>query len=408
MKANWEVKELREVCQIRPPKKEAKEALEESDLVSFVPMKVLGEHQKYFHPSETKQLSEVSGSYTYFKNNDVLLAKITPCFENGKLGVATNLTNGIGFGSSEYIVYRASEDLKPEFLYYFLSQESFRTIGKSQMTGAVGHKRIPKDFYEQHQIPIPPLAEQKQIVALLDQAFTSIDKAQANIETNINNAKELFQSKLNDIFSQTGQTGQTGEGWEERTLDEIAIDFGRGKSKIRPRNDPKLYGGEYPFIQTGDIRNTDKIVTQFTQTYNEVGLAQSKLWPKGTICITIAANIAETAILDFDGCFPDSIIGLVVDPTKADSNYTYYSLLFLKSKLQALGKGSAQDNINLGTFQKQYFPFPNLEKQKEIVIKLDEISDKTKLVEEAYQQKLIELEELKISILQKAFNGELT
>ena len=252
------------------------------------------------------------------------------------------------------------------------------------------------------QIPVPPLPEQKQIVVLLDQAFAAIDKAKANIEKNIANAKELFQSKLNDIFS------QKGEGWEEKTLKEISIDFGRGKSKNRPRNDKKLFGGKYPFVQTGDIRNTDKFLKTYSQTYNEIGLSQSKLWPKGTICITIAANIAETAILEFDSCFPDSMIGLVVDKKKADSNYTYYSLQFLKRKLQELGKGSAQDNINLGTFQNQYFPFPCIEKQKEIVFILDNISEQTVQIESKYRQKLFDLEELKKSILQKAFAGELT
>ena len=162
-------------------------------------------------------------------------------------------------------------------------------------------------------------------------------------------------------------------GWEEKRLQDIAIEFGRGKSKHRPRNDEKLFGGKYPFIQTGDVRNSEKYITQYSKTYNELGLSQSKLWDKGTICITIAANIAETAILDFDACFPDSIIGLNVNPEKADNDYTFYALQFLKEELQAKGKGSAQDNINLGTFTKQYFPFPTLVKQKEIVAILDEV-----------------------------------
>ena len=402
MKAGWEFKKINEVCEIKPSKKEAKELLSDTDLVSFVPMKTLGINQKYFIANETKELSEVSGSYTYFKNNDVLLAKITPCFENGKLGIASGLCNSIGFGSSEFVVYRPSDIVIPEYLYYFLNQQSFRDTGKTLMTGAVGHKRIPKDFYEEFSVPIPPLKEQKQIVAILDDAFAAIEQAQANIEKNIDNAKELFQSKLNDIFS------QKGDDWTEKTLDEIAIDFGRGKSKHRPRNDKKLFGGKYPFVQTGDIRNTSKILKNYSQTYNEIGLAQSKLWPKGTICITIAANIAESAILDFESCFPDSIIGLVVDKGKATNDYTYYALQFLKSKLKDLGKGSAQDNINLGTFQKQYFPFPNIEKQREIANILEDIEKIGIKLEHKYQQKLTNLEDLKKSLLEQAFAGELT
>jgi len=291
-----------------------------------------------------------------------------------------------------------SNRLHSEYLYYW-----FQSIDLQKLSNGTSIPQINNNSFDNVLISFPKsLSEQKQIVAILDEAFTAIDQAKANIEKNIQNAKELFQSKLNDIFS------QKGDGWEEKTLKEIAKDFGRGKSKNRPRNDSKLFGGRYPFVQTGDVRNTGKILTTYSQTYNEVGLAQSKLWPKGTICITIAANIAETAILDFDSCFPDSIIGLVVDSKLADSDYTYYSLQFLKGKLQELGKGSAQDNINLGTFQKQYFPFPNIKRQKGIVLILDKISLQTSQVESKYQQKLLELEELKKSILQKAFAGELT
>jgi len=109
-----------------------------------------------------------------------------------------------------------------------------------------------------------------------------------------------------------------GEGWEEKTLEQVSKIFGRGKSRHRPRNYEKLYGGNYPFIQTGDIRNCNHYITQYTQTYSELGLAQSKLWSAGTICITIAANIAETGVLTFEACFPDSVIGLVVNDKLAD------------------------------------------------------------------------------------------
>ena len=107
---------------------------------------------------------------------------------------------------------------------------------------------------------------------------------------------------------------------EWKTLSEIAKDFGRGKSKHRPRNDVRLYGGDIPFIQTGDIREAGKWIENYSQTYSEFGLQQSKQWEKGTLCITIAANIAETGLLGFDACFPDSIIGFVANPEFAIQN----------------------------------------------------------------------------------------
>jgi type I restriction enzyme, S subunit len=253
------------------------------------------------------------------------------------------------------------------------------------------------------------ITEQKQIVAILDKAFTAIDQAKANLEQNIQNAKELFQSKLNEIFSHpSASSGQDGAGWEEKTLQEISVEFGRGKSKHRPRNDKKLFGGSFPFVQTGDVRNSDKFITAYSQTYNDTGLKQSKLWPKGTICITIAANIAETAILEFDSCFPDSIIGLVVNEKLSNRDYVYYALQYLKEELKAKGKGSAQDNINMGTFQSQYFPFPQIEKQIGIVSILDNIKEKTNTLIEKYSIELLHINQLKKSILQKAFAGELT
>jgi type I restriction enzyme S subunit len=194
--------------------------------------------------------------------------------------------------------------------------------------------------------------------------------------------------------------------WENKSLNELGF-VGRGKSRHRPRNAEHLYGGIYPFIQTGDIRNCNHYITEFSQTYSELGLAQSKLWPSGTICITIAANIAETGVLTFDACFPDSVIGLVVDEKFADRDFIEYLLQSFKARIQALGKGSAQANINMGTFENELFPFPSVAEQKAIVQKLDALSAETKKLVAIYQQKINDLEELKKSILQKAFSGEL-
>ena len=197
MKERWEMKRLDEVCQIKPPKAEARKRISTDALVSFVPMEDLGIDKKFFNVVQKKPLSVVSGSYTYFADGDVLLAKITPCFENGKLGIAGALTNGIGFGSSEYIVFRSDGRLRNEWLYYYLSRESFRVEGAKLMSGAVGHKRVPKEFIENYLIPVPPLPEQQRIVALLDEAFAAIAIAKANAEKNLKNARALFDSYLN-------------------------------------------------------------------------------------------------------------------------------------------------------------------------------------------------------------------
>ncbi len=266
--------------------------------------------------------------------------------------------------------------------------------GQTELARSVLAEKFLVHYPESH-------SEQQRIVGILDEAFDGIATTKANAEKNLQNARALFESHLQAVFT------QRGEGWVEKTLEEIATTFGRGKSRHRPRNEPKLYGGKYPFIQTGDIRNADHLITEYSQTYSEAGLAQSKLWPKGTICITIAANIAETAILDFDACFPDSIIGVVPDPQQAEIGFVEYLLQSFKSRIQALGKGSAQANINMGTFENERFPFPSVGEQRQIVEKLDALSAETQRLESIYRQKLAALDALKKSLLDQAFTGAL-
>jgi type I restriction enzyme S subunit len=271
---------------------------------------------------------------------------------------------------------------------------------KSRLQGATTPHLYQRDISE-FPVYLPSLSEQQRIVAVLDEAFAGLATATANAEKNLESARELFDSYLNSVF------GHGSEGWSDKTLAEVSMQFGRGKSKHRPRNDPSLYGGKYPFIQTGDIRNADHLIVKYSQTYNERGLAQSKLWPGGTICITIAANIAETGILDFDACFPDSVIGMVVDPSQTNNKFVEYLLQFFKTILQAQGKGSAQANINLATFERQKFPFPPVIIQNALVERLARMVADVRIIEDSYRAKIESIAELKRSILHKAFSGGL-
>jgi type I restriction enzyme, S subunit len=169
------------------------------------------------------------------------------------------------------------------------------------------------------------------------------------------------------------------EGWKEYKLNELGK-VNRGKSRCRPRNEPSLYGGEYPFIQTGDIKAANFYIKEFSQTYNEKGLKQSKLWKKGTLCITIAANIAETAILDIDACFPDSIIGFVADATKADVRFIKYHFDLLKLHLQSISLGTTQDNLSQEKLLKFTFTVPeDVKKQTQIADILSSYDEKIEI-----------------------------
>jgi len=134
--------------------------------------------------------------------------------------------------------------------------------------------------------------------------------------------------------------------WSEKSLDQLGF-VSRGKSRHRPRDAAHLYGGPYPFVQTGDVKHAGLYLTDYSQTYSEEGLAQSKLWPAGTLCITIAANIADTSILAIDACFPDSVIGFIPDPEKADARFVKYLFdAVLKLQYRQFTQGAAQDNLS--------------------------------------------------------------
>ena len=140
----------------------------------------------------------------------------------------------------------------------------------------------------------------------------------------------------------------------------------RGKSKHRPRNDSILYGSKYPFIQTADVKRANLYLSDYSQTYNEIGLKQSKLWKKGTLCFTIAANIADSAILDMDACFPDSIVGFLPYENISDVIYVKYLFDQLKLYFQQISKGTTQDNLSLDKICRVKLRVPNYETQKKI------------------------------------------
>ena len=171
-----------------------------------------------------------------------------------------------------------------------------------------------------------------------------------------------------------------GAGWWEVTLGDLGL-VERGRSRRRPRNSPELYGGPYPFIQTGDIKASQGRITNHKQTYSEAGLAQSRIWPTGTMAITIAANIAETAILTYPACFPDSVIGFVADESKCDVRFIEYTFRLLRSKIQHenVGTGSVQDNINLQTLDRLRFLIPPIQEQQAIAHVLGTLDDKIEL-----------------------------
>ena len=169
--------------------------------------------------------------------------------------------------------------------------------------------------------------------------------------------------------------------WITQKLSSLGT-FDRGKSKHRPRDAAHLYGGPYPFIQTGDVTAAGGRITSYRQTYSEAGLAQSKLWPANTLCITIAANIAETALLTFPACFPDSVVGFTADKSKADIRFIEYVFRAFRDSVKRRAYGSVQENINLEVLRDLEFPIPSLEIQKKIADFITIFDDRIALLRE--------------------------
>ncbi len=177
--------------------------------------------------------------------------------------------------------------------------------------------------------------------------------------------------------------------WDYVTLDKLGS-ISRGRSKHRPRNDKSLFGGKYPFIQTADVKDAELYLTTFTNTYNEKGLAQSKLWPKGTLCITIAANIADTAILGIDACFPDSIMGFIPYEGISNVKFVKYAFDVLQRDCKQISQGTAQDNLSWKKLSTIEFPAPPIDVQNRIIAILSAYDD------------LIENNKKQISLLEEA------
>lgn len=241
-----------------------------------------------------------------------------------------------------------------------------------------------------YNIDIPNIREQENIVIILKSIVDLIVTQKKQIDA----YDTLIKSRFIEMF---GDPVSNSCHLPEATLPELG-EFGRGVSKHRPRNAPELLGGSYPLIQTGEVASADLYITSYANTYSEIGFQQSKMWDKGTLCITIAANIAKTAILGFDACFPDSIVGFNANE-KANNIFIHYWFSFFQTILEAQAPESAQKNINLKILSELKVIVPPMDKQNEFVSFVHQV-DKSKVEE---QRKLEKAQILFDSLMQQYF-----
>lgn len=357
-----------------------------------------------------------------------------------------------------------SDLLEPSYLYHFI-QSNYKHLNTN--TKGVGIPHIDPVVLMEIELLLPPLPEQIRIVEKLEELLTNLDAGVAELKAAQKKLVQYRQSLLKaavkghltadwraqyqptetgtellarivkerrahwedkqlETFSSQGKAPTQNwqykypepitpnaqnlpklpEGWVWSTLSQIGW-LNRGRSKHRPRNAPHLYGNTYPFVQTGDIRHADTYLSKVESFYSEAGLAQSRLWPTGTMCITVSANIGETAILSMEACFPDSVVGFLSASKDVSVRYVEYFMRSAQQKLEEEAPATAQKNINLEILEKIVIPLPPLMEQRQIVKMLDEAMGAAKENDSAIELALKQSTAQRQNILRSAFAGEL-
>lgn len=296
------------------------------------------------------------------------------------------------FCSNFTAILRAnSEEVNTKYLWYLL-QEHYKTrqcLKYQYKTNGIANLDI-KDYLSHKEVKLPSRELQDKRVEAMDYSQYLLDLHQELLEIMDNAVKSRFIEMFGDPVT-------NDMNWETDILKNLG-ELNRGVSKHRPRNAPELLGGPYPLVQTGDVSNADTYINDYSSTYSEIGLKQSRMWSKGTLCITIAANIAQTGILTFDACFPDSVVGFI-SGSRTNQMYMHYWFSFFQKILEEQAPQSAQKNINLQILSNLSVMVPPLELQEKFA-KFVELAYKSKLT---IKKSMDNLRELRDSLLQEYF-----
>ena len=410
----WESRRLRFNCKVNPTEQIG--VSNKKTKVTFLPMDRVSVDGEYDRESEA-EYCEVSTGYTYFTNRDVLIAKITPCFENGKGCYVDNLTNNIGFGTTEFHVLRSHNNMNPEFILYFSRSHLFRIIGEAFMQGAAGQKRISTDFTKDFRMPTPPKPEQREIATFLDKKTSEINDLIAKNKELIELEKEKRVALINHAVTKGLDTNvklkDSGVEW----IGEIPEDWGIRKfSHISKRisvgfvgSIEKHYTDEtgIPLLKTGNIGNGEVLLNKLSYVTKEFHYAnvKSQLIP-GDIIIARHGESGKSAViakmLKHANCL--NIVLLKVGSKMYGKYYSYLmnAHIFLEH-LQAIQGGSVQGVINTEDISQMKVIFLPKPEQEAIVEYLDK---HTANIDKTINKNIEILEEYKQSLIHHVVTGK--
>jgi type I restriction enzyme S subunit len=390
----------------------------EADHVTFVPMAAVEAETGRFNGSETREWSAVKKGYTRFQENDVLVAKITPCMENGKACVARHLQGLVGAGSTEFHVLRPiTSKVEPEWILRFVNQRCVRHEAKRHMSGAVGQQRVPASFYQDLQLPLPDLKTQQELLERLEDHDVKIDateRALFAIQAKLKQArasilKAAVEGRL--VETEPGPTPQCDEhtqlpsGWVWSTLGaQFSIHIGATPK----RNDPSLWGGEIPWVSSGEIQFNRITKTKETITQSGLDNTSTQLHPKGTVLLAMIGQgrtRGQAAILEIEACTNQNCAAIRMNDSGCNSKYVYWWLYYRYDQTRQLGGGNNQQALNKKRVSEISISLPLPEEQNRIVEAIEHRFSILDQVEATVNASLRRCGQLRQAVLKRALEG---
>lgn len=412
----WRRRRLRFDARLNPKKSSLK--LDAETEVSFVPMEAIGELGG-LDLSITKVLEDVYNGYTYFADFDVCVAKITPCFENGKGALAEGLTHGVGFGTTELHVVRSNEGLEPRFLFYISIAHDFRNIGAAEMLGAGGQKRVPEDFIKDWRPPLPSIETQRRIATFLDDKTARIDalieKKRALLDRLAEKRQALITHAVAKGLDPTVLTKDSGIDWLGEIPSHWEVPPVKRVAKLESGHTPDKKVDAYwedcqiPWVSLNDtaaLRANDYI-SDTAFNINELGLANSsaRLLPARAVVFTRDATIGESAITTRPMAVSQHIIAWLCNEEMIIPEFLLLAIYGMTSELMSLTNGSTIGTIGLGDVKRICVALPPVDEQRDIVAFVFARKEAIAIASEKIHASIRQLTEYRAALITAAVTG---